>query len=69
MDLVTRESQDRQQKRIQQLSRQSRIPVEKTSANANHAAVTSISRDCSLAKIRIFSVASGLSRVIPSIRD
>ena len=29
LDLVTRESQDRQQKRIQRLLRQSRIPAEK----------------------------------------
>jgi DNA replication protein DnaC len=35
LDLVTRESQDRQQKRIQRLLRQSRIPVEKALANFN----------------------------------
>ena len=33
LDLVTRESQDRQQKRIQRLLRQSRIPAEKALAN------------------------------------
>jgi hypothetical protein len=35
LDLVTRESQDRQQKRIQRLLRQSRIPAEKALANFN----------------------------------
>jgi DNA replication protein DnaC len=35
LDLVTRESQDRQQKRIQRLRRQSRIPAEKALANFN----------------------------------
>jgi DNA replication protein DnaC len=33
LDLVTRESHDRQQKRIQRLLRQSRIPAEKALAN------------------------------------
>jgi DNA replication protein DnaC len=35
LDLVTRESQDRQQKRIQRLLRQSRIPAEKALSNFN----------------------------------
>jgi DNA replication protein DnaC len=35
LDLVTRETQDRQQKRIQRLLRQSRIPAEKALANFN----------------------------------
>jgi len=35
LDLVTRESQDRQQKRIERLLRASRIPAEKTLANFN----------------------------------
>lgn len=35
LDLITRESQDRQQKRIQRLLRQSRIPAEKALANFN----------------------------------
>src|SRR3954467_3779249 len=35
LDLVTRESEDRQQKRIQRLLRQSRIPAEKALANFN----------------------------------
>jgi DNA replication protein DnaC len=35
LDLVTRECQDRQQKRIERLLRQSRIPVEKSMANFN----------------------------------
>jgi DNA replication protein DnaC len=35
LDLVTRECEDRQQKRIQRLLRQSRIPPEKALANFN----------------------------------
>ncbi len=35
LDLVTRESQDRQQKRIERLLRASRIPAEKALANFN----------------------------------
>jgi DNA replication protein DnaC len=35
LDLVSRESQERQQKRIQRLLRQSRIPAEKALANFN----------------------------------
>ena len=35
LDLVTRETHDRQQKRIQRLLRQSRIPAEKALSNFN----------------------------------
>src|SRR3954453_23263485 len=35
LDLITRETQDRRQKRIQRLLRQSRIPAEKALANFN----------------------------------